>query len=913
MNIIFGMHLDNSDWSNQQASIGEIRTGPNGFINILETQLGLSKPLIHPALRINEYMNRLKEIDNETMWFHESFSVDPWSTSKQFLQWRDELIEAGWQSKLKIEGSPRLNCLSDIEIINKHLPDGRSDRLNEVVNCIKKGSHVKIRSISLLEPLNILPHVWQKLIKLLRKQGTRISEYEKTELQDDTINLNRVQAIISGKAVHSPLLSSDDSLILLKADNEWEAAEHIALWLSSKTEDNDKITMICSKDTFILDQALKRYGLPCLGRLTPSCNRENQQILPLMLANVWKPIDIRLMVELLSLNSTPFPRWVCQYLLNAINKEPGIGGYAWNEALDKIYEKYNKYLHDNGDKNSEENSKKFVQEIQSLLVEDRYDALEGIPEDKLRERCQKIINLISPQLRTEKKLAEVVSHAQLIQTISKEKVRIKRTTLERIIESVIGAGSISDEVIEEAAYWRVVNHPGQIVDSCENIIWWGFNENSIHKPTYWSKHEIDALNKYSIFLEDSKNFRFREKYYWNHGFLKAKKRFIGISIAQLYGEEAYHHPYWDTILCAATETVNLQNEDFLKTCLIKQCKDFINNEWRFAGRTNALKKVSKRITKPITPSYTVLPSLINYPARLSYSQMNTLISCPFKWALEYHVELRLPESHTIPTGNQMIGRLCHRIIEELYKSKKQIEVAAAVTEADKLYDNFIPSMASELLLDGNAVERKRYKKSIINAIKQLVTTINRHKLSVDSTEAMLGSQIENIPFIGFADMLLSDEVGNKYILDLKWSSSSKYRKQEIEEGRAVQLAAYAWMQSSLDPSKQVNTGYFMLAQAQLLSNSLSFNNDVLKSAYTMQEIWEMAVASMKEVFRQFSTGLIEVRGIIEKLEAINYDKNEDKIKEEFEKKYRDNRMLYQSPPCNFCDFSLLCGLNGGML
>lgn len=912
MNIIFGMHLDNSIWSNKQASIGEIRTGPNGLINILETQLGLSKPFVHPAIRINEYMNRLKEIDNETMWFHESFSVDPWSTSKQFLQWRDELIEAGWQSKLKIEGSQRLYCLSVFENLNNHLPDGRPDRLNEVINCLKQGSNVKILSICLLEPLNILPQEWQKLINLLRNQGTTISEYEETELKDDTINLSRVQAIISGKAVHSPL-SSDDSLILLKADNEWEAAEHIALWLSSKTEDNDKITIICSKDTLILDQALKRYGLPCLGRSIPSCNREIQQILPLMLANVWKPIDIRLMVELLSLNSSPFPRWVCQYLLKAINKEPGIGGHAWNEALDKIYEKHNNYLLENGDKKSEENSKKFVQEIQSLLVEDRYDALEGIPENKLRERCQKVINWLSPQLVTENMLAEAVSHAKLIQIISKGKGSIKRTTLERIIDSVIGAGSICDQVIEEAAHWMVVNHTGQMVDSCEDIIWWGFNENSINKPTYWSKLEIDTLKKHSIFLEDSKNFRFREKYYWNQGLLKAKKHFIGISISELEGEEAYHHPYWDAILCAATEVENLKNEDFAKACLMRRCKEFINIDWKFAGRTNSLQKVSKVITKPIAPSYTVPSSLINNPSRLSYSQMNTLIGCPFKWVLEHHVQLRLPESHTIPTGNQMIGTLCHKIIEELYKSKKQIEADVAVKEAEKLYDSFIPSMASELLLDGNAIERKRYKESIIYAVKQLVTTINKYKLCVEKNEAILEGQIENIPFIGYADMLLIDEVGNKYILDLKWSSSSKYRKQEIEEGRALQLASYASMLKAIDSSKQVNTGYFMLAQAQLISNSPSLTDDVLKSDYTLEEVWEMGVACMKEVCTQLNEGLIEVRGIIEKLEALDSDKKEDKIKEEFAKKYRVKGMLYQSPPCNFCDFSMICGLNGGML
>ena len=66
--------------------------------------------------------------------------------------------------------------------------------------------------------------------------------------------------------------------------------------------------------------------------------------LPLMLANAWKPVDIYLLVEMLSLTIAPFPRFVCQSLLRAIAQEPGVGGRAWEAALLEIENAYRERL-----------------------------------------------------------------------------------------------------------------------------------------------------------------------------------------------------------------------------------------------------------------------------------------------------------------------------------------------------------------------------------------------------------------------------------------------------------------------------------------------------------------------------------------------------------------------------------------
>ena len=363
MKILFGMHLDGAVWSNQSASVGEVRTGPLGLLSILETRLGVSRLSPHPVRRIDEYMKRMKELDKESVWFHKSFSVDPWSTARQLLDWRDELVEAGWHGKLLTTGSARLEALLALENVEIPLTAGRSDRLREVIEHLIQNIPAHIDFVELMDPLNMLPPVWQYLMNLLQSQGTSIQTKQEPEKIKPTTNLSRIQSLMRGETVSNSLTLQDDSLVLLKADNEWEAAEHLALWLASDLEANDQVTIICGMDTSVLDQALKRHGLPRIGRSEPSRWREIQQIMPLMLANAWQPVDIRLLVELLSLSASPFPSWVCRFLLKAIAQEPGVGGRAWQQAMDEITKKCIQDLTDKGDSKAEEKAKVFVSEI----------------------------------------------------------------------------------------------------------------------------------------------------------------------------------------------------------------------------------------------------------------------------------------------------------------------------------------------------------------------------------------------------------------------------------------------------------------------------------------------------------------------------------------------------------------------
>lgn len=915
MRVEFGMYLDGAVWSRKAAVIGEVRTGPMGLLGILETKLGISKPERHPVYRIDEYMKRLKANDGKKAWFHQSFAVDQWSTSRQMLKWRDELVEVGWRGGSLEKASPRLKALSDLEKLDIPLSDGRSDRLRKVIDCLERNKLADISAVYLMEPLDKLPPVWQKIISLLKNQDTQIDNYKEISSEKKETNLSSIQDQLTNLKNIMPLSEQDDTLILLEADNEWEAAEHLALWLASKPEANEDVTIICGMNTGVLDQTLKRHGLPYLGRSELSKWREIQQIFPLVLANAWNPVDVHLMAELLSLSTSPISKWVCRYLLKAIAEEPGVGGRAWSDALEKIRIRQQEYFEDKGDAKAVENTQKFVQEIQSILVEDRYDPIVGIPEEKLRERCQRIITWATRKINDEPMMTEVINQARDIQMISRGKAFIPRITLDRMLDTVIGAGSISDYISEEVAPWHVVDHPGQIADKCKEIIWWGFNEPATEIQTYWSKQERETLSAVGLEIEESKNYRYRESQAWKKGLLYAENRFIGICIAQIDGEEAYHHPLMDSILSAAVQTTESTSEEDIHSYLVRKTKDIGENEtWEFAGRKNKLVEVEKAAVISAKPVYQVPKSVVKMPEKLSYSQMNTLIGCSMKWSLEYYADIRLSESQSIPTGNQMIGTLCHRIIEELYSGKIRIDDAdLAGRTAGDLYDRLIQSMASELLLDGNAIEKHRYRDMIIEAVRDLVKSVNKLNLTVEKIEAPLEAEIDKIPFIGYADMLLRDSFGNPFILDLKWSFSSKYRKKEIEDGGSLQLASYAWMITTAEKKDNVDAGYFMLAQGQLISDSSLLADEAVEAIYPLDKVWEMGVKSLNDTCSSIDSGMIEASGIKERIKAIEEEMDDKEVREFFKQDCQQKEMLYQNPPCNFCDFKRLCGLTGGSL
>ncbi|WP_181449413.1 hypothetical protein [Azospirillum thermophilum] len=118
MRILFGWHLDGPCWPESfdglDASLDTDVVGPAGLIRFLETRLGLAGPESSPALRIAQYLARLRAVDDGRRFFSRSLAADGWSVARMVLGWRDSLVEAGWSGAVVGDG-PRLDTLAEVE------------------------------------------------------------------------------------------------------------------------------------------------------------------------------------------------------------------------------------------------------------------------------------------------------------------------------------------------------------------------------------------------------------------------------------------------------------------------------------------------------------------------------------------------------------------------------------------------------------------------------------------------------------------------------------------------------------------------------------------------------------------------------------------------------------------------------
>ena len=832
MHIVFGTYLDGSEWSAKPASLGEIVFGPLGFLAWLEERLGLAGIETPFPERINEYMLKIGQA--EPKWCRDSFLLDGWSTAKQLLAWRDELIENGWND---VDGnSPRLISLAAIEATSYTLSPGVPDRLKQVLNELDNTCFSA--ELRLKEPLELLPYLWQKIVKKLQDCGMNVSH---EDVQETT----------------SP------EIFRVNAADELTLAHEMARYLAAG--DNSNLAIVCEGDSQIVDGILNRFGFGALGVTEPSRWRESLQILPLWLETMWKPFHPQRFLELLLLPNSPIPKFVSRQLVKALQKEPGIGGEEWKRAWSNINEITQNNEHGFIIDLDAELEK--ITTLKKLLEEDSFNFEGEVQEMTLIQRCDLLAKQLTPQVGKHPELKLVLCHIKTFKTIVKGKGTLNRIALARILDSIISTGTTDSNAQREVNPFAVYTRPGMIDRDFDTIIWWNFVNAGTTKSTYWTDDE-----RKTVLGIDPTAFRERENRSWQNVPARAKKRLILFVPKMITGDAVFPHPLldkFDTKKTKAFEAAELTDD---------------KGKWKLAERSRKL------VTPPIldVPAETakIAPNNIAPTRALSYSQMAKLLGCPFQWFLDDYIGLSMPATMDLPTGTQMIGTLAHKVVELLFKEKKHWESGDAMQRAEEIFDILITSMAAELLQDERSVELKRLRETLKRAVGTLVDKIKELGLSVIETERKMQGTYEEMTFSGYSDIYLEDATGNPFVIDMKWSTWSDHKK-NLEKGKALQLATYAWL---LRPEN--STSPFRVQCAYFLFPKQAFICDL---EHDWQQLWKNAEDTWEQRFEKMHKGYLE-RGVPE---------NELSKKEDTED---PSLPLVLPAGCKFCNYSALCGV-----
>ncbi|WP_432396482.1 PD-(D/E)XK nuclease family protein [Pseudarthrobacter sp. L19] len=828
-------------------------------------------------------MARLAEQDSPEAWFHGSFSVDPWSTAIDLLNMRDELVLNGW-SGLAPEGSTaKLKALAALEQSGLPLDRAFADYPLELIHELESEATAHwplgISRLELQHPRGSFPAIWKRLIGALERRGVTVLE---PEVPTEPVG----------------------EVTVLVAKTEWEAAEHTARWLASADNPaSARSAVVASTSTALLDHELTIRGLPRIGVGARSRWRAIDQIIPLFFNVIWGPADVQLLGEFLNLPVGPVRHAAARHLLHALSKQPGTGGEEWLAALQKI-------------STDETLGPAVAAELDQLLSTGLLTDDGTVSGSAVVERAQWLRAQLSRRVQLYPQLESVLSQLNEFMALIDGPEPVSRKTIARILESVIPA-SASPLTGGEAAPRVTLRSLAELCDDVDALVWWGCQDDGQVRPRHWDDAERQALAGAGVELPDPADLAELELSVAVNAARRCR-RLLLVRAAEVSGEPTKVHPLLSSLAFSTlgtplpgTPEENKKAVEHAISAFSTTPSELVHDGvWRLAGRSAALTAVQPVESRPVPASYDLGPRPAFLPDALSFSQLSTLIGCSMKWVLQKKGRLRVGDAQSVPTGNTMIGTLVHRVVEELfgdlYSANRAVPEPA---EVQAKLDQLVPHYASELLLPGRGSKLAGLRPVIENSVIKLFQTLQTQGVYIRATEhkfekpAMLnvsGTQLE-VQVSGSIDILAADQRADPVVIDLKWTNRPKYRREEIAQGDAMQLALYHWaLDDGPDPmstaEEDAAMSYYMLKQGEFASTSELFG-PALVSPASSRSTWQRSVRAAEFSISEVVGGRVVAAG---RQELGSADEQRDTAT-------ADDR-LYQKPSCNFCDFSVLCGL-----
>jgi RecB family exonuclease len=248
---------------------------------------------------------------------------------------------------------------------------------------------------------------------------------------------------------------------------------------------------------------------------------------------------------------------------------------------------------------------------------------------------------------------------------------------------------------------------------------------------------------------------------------------------------------------------------------------------------------------------------------------------------------------SFPEETAMIGTLAHQVLEDAFTSGSIPEPSSAATTAARQFAVRVPEIASALLLPENRTEYEDILKRVSDAAADVARRFTEAGFIRLECEEWIKTSLDGIPVHGRADVVAFDVDDNPHIIDFKYSYNSNFYKDKIKKGRDVQLITYAHMLGE----RQSPVAYYLVPKREMLTNSPAFAVDTIEST-SGDEGWTRVRKGVSTALGRIRKGEVAAQGLF----------STDELKQR-EAECEQNGEVYLDPPCGFCDFKALCGLN----
>lgn len=777
--------------------LNEVHGGPEALLNWLETQLGLTGPQVPKANRVTELASWLDGAGNAV--FTGSLATDRWATASQLLTRRDELRMAGWKGD-ENESLPAL--MRDLA----RASEGRSSvfvdeatRLQRVLQALADGQKLPPHRCVLEDWIERWPPMWRAVFNQLTVENAtrRLPAGAKGSA------LRAAQELVNG-GEPQPIVQ-DASFRFVSTRSETVACEFVAATLAKAPEFLAETVVYCETDAIALrlDACLNRLGLPTMGAVAVSRAHPVLQVLPLCLSLCWEPVDPQVLLDFLTLPVNPIPRRVARPLIDSLVEQPGLGSARWEAAIAELCSTEN----DPGGK--------VRARIDAWLMCERVPRGEPISCAAIRARCGLVaqwaagraLSLLEDGEGDSAHLAEALQvaagHASALgELVESQGQALTEPQLGRLVEEATSTGVAVAPFTEAFGGPLRVRTLAEIDAPFRRLIWLGLG--AADAPACpWAVAELEKINAAGIDLDDGSRALSALRSAEARGFSRIQETLLAILLPQ----DLVHrwHPIW---LAIRTTLEGRDNPTALDDLFA-------------AGEENAITSYAFGTAESTISPPPKLRRLWHAPAdllqdrdRVSASELQDRLGCPLKWVFTYQARLKPGSIAELPSDFQLKGTFCHSVLERLFGNGGDLpSIEEATALAAQIFDERLPLDAAPLAQPDQVLERHKLRTELINATRALVAALSSGGYRITGIEVEVEGEAFGKPLTGWIDCLAVRDDAREAVIDFKYAGRQKYRKL-IEDGRAVQLAAYAHSRAQgVRPYPAV--AYLVLADAQL--------------------------------------------------------------------------------------------------
>ncbi|MEZ4982482.1 MAG: PD-(D/E)XK nuclease family protein [Saprospiraceae bacterium] len=829
LEIIFGLKFDERPYCIKKGQKDISVYGPDGFLEWLESMEGLSCTREDlEFLRLENYRQHLKAFQENQpdVFFSKAIQADAFGTSRRMLEMRDELILAGWDFQVEADCPPRLETFSKIELSlrekanNDDFPlggiAGKAERIGNLLKHLNPESY-PIKSIKIHEPESLIPFHWKRIFKKLGDKFSIEYNYASSAPGNSESDLSCIQTLSSDSAkLERPKVKKDGSLIILKTSRSSQAAEFIAQLLRNN-KDFKPLCIVPEKNRQ-LDISLQNDGSPGMGILSASLARPSLQILKLIPAFLWEPVDPVKVLEFVSLNLKPMESGLGRVAAKAIANKPGLLGEDWNKS---VYF-YLDQLEKSDGAGSKALHKKAKEDYEFWFDRKRYPVTSKAPKNEILSLFARVEEWAKEEFDQEN------SNNQSLLVLAEQSRKIKELLLalpetqlsflelEQIVKTIYEPSPIEFGK-EEQGRMPYVYHPGAVESNCEQLLWWNFCEKEpVRFFSKWFNDEFGYLETKGIYLEKPEQENQRRLWLQMNPIKKVQSKLLLVMPESIYGSEVNPHPLFGHIMAAFENAedliIDLEKEESLQS--LKPF--FVLPE----TKERNLQKLGR--PKPILEINGDLG--LDKIERASPSSLESLVYYPHQWVFRYRLKLSKSSILSIVDEKTLYGNLAHKVFETIlqedFKNWSALDVENWLNE---FMPKLFPREGAVLLMYGKEPEKISFENKIKEAAKYFISLLQNNNWTVAATEASLEGSLNELELKGYADLIL-EKGQESAILDLKWSGMT-FRTNQVKNEEDLQLSMYNHLYHQQKGSLPY-CGYFILSRSKVITRNQELFEEV---------------------------------------------------------------------------------------